>query len=265
VLSKFATSLALRPAGSARFEGYCLEASPGRAFGGHLMALALRAACESAHRDRRVYAMHARFLRPVEPGTPVSFEVTDTTNSRSFSRRTIVGRQHGKTMIDLSASLCVPAAGPDYQCAMPDVPPPDSLAAERSEPIDVRHVEGSAVHRGTLRDPSCQRVWMRAASPLPDDPALHVAALAYMSDLTVIWLTLAVNGMDVANRHKSTATVEHSLWLHRSFRADDWLLYDQRCNTTAGGLGVSTGNLFSRGGSLVASTVQIGTLKNPVE
>jgi acyl-CoA thioesterase-2 len=254
-----AARFAVRALGDGRFEGRCLEASPARAFGGHVLALALQSAQLTAPDDRPVHYAHARFLRPVDPGQPLALSVRPTSETRRFSRREVTGEQNGKTAVELSAAFALARDSGDFQQPMPDVPPPESLASDRTYPIEARQVEGNAVHEGRLRDPSRQRFWMRAAEPFPDDARLHASALGFMSDLQLLWVCLAANGIDVARRHEA-ATLEHTLWFHRPARADDWLLYDQTCMSTARGLGMTSGSIFTRTGALAASAVTIGTL-----
>jgi len=255
----FARRLSVRRLDDRTFRGASEDASPQRGFGGLLMAHALAAACATVQGERAMHALAARFLRPVDSTQPVDYVVHDASDTRNFSRRAIRCVQGDKVMLELSASFVVPLSGPQFQLPMPQVPPPEELVSERVDPIDVRHVEGEAVLQGQLREPSRQRVWMRASDSLPGDPALHACALAYLSDLTILWLALSANGLDVvAGRHTQLASLEHTLWVHRPFRADAWLLYDQQCVATGGGLALCRGELFTRDGQLVASVAQTG-------
>jgi acyl-CoA thioesterase-2 len=258
----FADQLEPRALDASRCEGACREASPGRAFGGHVFALAVRAAQRAVTDDRSIHHARGVFLRPAAPHAPIVYSITGSSDTRRFSRREVVGEQNGKRLIELSASFAQPRDGPDFQSTMPEVEGPDALNAERSDPVEVRPVEAAAIHEARLRDPKRQQFWMRVREPLPDDPTLHAAAIAYMSDLQLLWLCLSANGLDVARRHE-TASVEHSLWFHRAARADDWLLFDQQCLSTSYGLGVVQGCLYARDGRLAASVVTTGTLPAP--
>lgn len=254
-----AEHLALAPQSDRVFHGQCLEASPGRAFGGHVFALALHAAQLTVAGDRPIHSAHARFLRPVDPTMPLVCAVDDSSESRRFSRRRVVGEQNGKAMVELSAAFALRRETDDFQQPAPDVALPESLTSDRIRLVEIRQVEGNAIHEGRLSEPSRQRFWMRTTDELPDDPLVHNAALGYMSDLQLLWVCLSANGIDVARRHE-TATLEHSLWFHRPARADQWLLFDQQSVSTAGGLGMSSGSIYTRNGALSASVVTIGSM-----
>jgi len=127
-------------------------------------------------------------------------------------------------------------------------------------PISLRIVE---IERYTSRMPQAPRfhVWMKASDRLPDDPALHRAVLAYASDMTLLDATLIAHGRTVFDADIQSASLDHALWFHRPFRADEWLLYAQDSPGTAGGRGFARGSLFARDGSLVASVVQEGLIR----
>jgi acyl-CoA thioesterase-2 len=224
-----------------------------------VFALAVRAAQRAVAGDRAIHHAQGLFLRPADPSSAIVYSIGRSSDTRRFSRREVVGEQNGRRLIELSASFAQPRAGPDFQLAMPEVAAPEALQAERTDPVEVRPVEGAAVHEGRLRDPKRQQFWMRVREPLPRDPTLHATAIAYMSDLQLLWLCLSANGLDIARRHE-TASVEHSLWFHRAARADDWLLFDQQCLSTSYGLGAVHGCLYARDGRLAASVVSTGTL-----
>ena len=255
----FADDLEPRALDGSHCEGACREASPGRAFGGHVFALAVRAAQRAVAGDRAIHRARGLFLSPADPSSPIVYSIGRASDTRRFSRREVFGEQNGRRLIELSASFAEPRGGPDFQVTMPEVAAPEALRAERTDPVEVRPIEGAAIHEGRLRDPKRQQFWMRVREPLPHDPTLHATAIAYMSDLQLLWLCLSANGLDVARRHE-IASVEHSVWFHRDARADDWLLYDQQCLSTSNGLGVVQGCMYARDGRLAASVVTTGTL-----
>lgn len=259
----FAQDLAVRQVADDLFEGMCGAASPQRAFGGALMAQALSAATAAVAAERTIHYFHARFLRPVDPTRPLQYRVHPESDSRSFSRRAVQGVQDGKAVLQAVASFAAAQAddGPAFQRAMPAVPGPAQLVSERTDPIDVRHVEGDAVLNGRLREPDRQQIWARVNQPLPDRPTVHTSALAWVSDLTLLWLALSANGMDLAHRHRQLATIEHTLWFHRPARADQWLLYAQECVSVSGGLAMLRGEIYSEAGAHVASVAQVGTVR----
>lgn len=238
-----------------------------RVFGGQVAAQALIAAGRTVDPDRPVHSLHAYFLRPGDPSTPIVYRVDRSRDGKSFTTRRVVATQRGEQIFVMSASFQVQEVGLDHQDPMPDVADPESLptiherlaaAGERwqerwseFESIDLRHVEE--------QDPFRSRVWLRAVAPLPDDPLLHVCVLAYASDLTL--LLSALKPHDVRPEQLQLASLDHALWFHRPFRADEWLLYDQATPSASGARGFATGRIFSADGRLVASAVQEGLVR----
>jgi acyl-CoA thioesterase II len=238
-----------------------------RVFGGQVAAQALVAAGRTVEPERRVHSLHAYFLRPGDPSTPIIFRVDRSRDGRSFTTRRVMATQRGEQIFVMSASFQVRETGLDHQDPMPDVPDPESLptvqerieaAGERWQDrwsefasIDLRHVEDD--------DPYRSRVWLRTVAPLPDDPLLHVCVLAYASDLTL--LLSALGPHDVRPEQLQLASLDHALWFHRPFRTDEWLLYDQVTPSAARARGFATGHIFSFDGRLVASAVQEGLVR----
>jgi acyl-CoA thioesterase-2 len=228
------------------------------------MALALRAAQATVKSGRNVHLLHMRFVRPIDVLQPVALLVAEETESRSFSRRRVTAIQGVKEVSVMMAEFIRPDPhGRSFQIPLPTVTPPNDLAAEVNWMVETRHVEGDALRRGALADPARQRIWNRIPEPLPDDPALHACALVHMSDATQMWLAMSVNGIDVATRGRTIASLEHSMWFHRAVRADDWILYDQLCPSTSDGTGFVMGQLFAIDGTLVATAAQSGVLRPP--
>jgi acyl-CoA thioesterase II len=238
-----------------------------RVFGGQVAAQALVAAGRTVGQERPVHSLHAYFLRPGDPSTPIIYHVDRSRDGHSFTTRRVVATQRGEQIFVMSASFQVAETGLDHQDPMPDVPDPESLptvqeriesAGERwrdrwaeFESIDLRHVEDEDRFRN--------RVWLRAVAPLPDDPMVHVCVLTYASDLTL--LLSALRPHDVRVEELQLASLDHALWFHRPFRADEWMLYDQSTPSAAGARGFATGSIFSRDGRLVASAVQEGLIR----
>jgi acyl-CoA thioesterase II len=235
-----------------------------RVFGGQVLGQALAAAHRTSPPGRAVHSLHAYFLRPGDPAVPIIYDVQTLRDGRSFSARRVAARQHGNPIFYLSASFQVPEAGPEHRDVAPAAPPPDELPRlefqDEWAALEVKDA-GSSRPGGELHDPqhpALARVWMRTAGRLPDDAVIHQCALAYMSDLTLLGASMVPHAGQVLVQ---TASLDHAMWFHRPFRADDWLLYDQVSPSASGARGLSIGRIFSRDGALVATAVQEGLLR----
>lgn len=260
------------------FRGVSPAESPVRVFGGQVAGQALVAAGRTVPTDRRVHSLHAYFLRPGDPSAPIVYEVDRTRDGRSFTTRRVMAVQHGKPIFSLSASFQVDEDGIDHAEGMPRVPDPETLPtygeltgelreklgglATLPRPIDLRYVTDPPwVRRESGPQEARNQVWMRADGTLPDDDLLHVCLLAYASDLTLLDSVLARHGVYWGLDKVIGASLDHAMWFHRPFRADDWFLYDCSSPSASGARGLATGNFFSRDGSLVATVVQEGLLR----
>ena len=271
--------LDLDPAGEDRFQGASPKVGPQRVFGGQVAAQALVAAGRTVDPGRTVHSLHGYFVRPGDPTVPITYQVEDIRDGRSFSVRRSVASQHGKTIFFMSASFHVREEGLDHRMpAPPEVPQPEEVPtmAERlsryperlgiwgliPRPIDVRYVgEPGWVRPGDRPAETRQRVWMRIDGKLPDDPLLHACLLTYASDLTLLDSVLSAHGEVWGPGGFVGASLDHALWLHRPFRADEWFLYDCWSPSASGGRGLATGQMFGRDGSLIASATQEGLLR----
>ncbi len=261
------------------FRGLTPQVGWQRVFGGLVVAQALVAASRSVL-GRSPHSLHGYFLLPGDPLAPIIYEVDRLRDGRSFATRRCNAIQHGHAIFSLSASFQIEEEGLEYAAAMPDAPPPESLPSEAElietfgeglpEPIrrwfaSVRPIETRPVDpaRYMRRQPGApfQNVWLRAASPLPDDPAIHRAVLAYLSDMTLLDTALMAHGRYIFDKRLQVASIDHALWFHRPFRADEWLLYVQDSPNTSGGRGLTRGLLFSRDGRLIASAMQEGLMR----
>jgi acyl-CoA thioesterase-2 len=254
-----------------------------RVFGGQVAAQALAAAGRTVEDGYAVHSLHGYFLRPGDTAVPIVYAVEASRDGRSFCFRRVVARQHGESIFYLSASFQRPEPGLDHQDSPPQAAPPDTcpslgehLAATTGRPVhrwdsewaalDVRYA-GDSRPGGRLQDPvhpAVARVWMRAAGRLPDDPLLHACVLTYASDLTLLAATLVPHGVMIGDRRLQTASLDHAMWFHRPFRADEWMLYDQVSPSASGARGLGTGRVFSEDGRLIASAVQEGLIR-PVQ
>ena len=251
-----------------------------RVFGGQVAGQALVAAGRTVPADRPVHSLHAYFLRPGDPSVPIVYEVDRIRDGRSFTTRRVVAVQHGKPIFNMSASFQLVEQGIEHQTSMPDVVPPEDLLRleermrpyademggwyTRPRPIDVRYVDDPpriAKDSGQRR-PSSQ-VWMRADGKLPDDPLVHVCAVTFASDMTLLDSTLLGHGLAWGTGDVLGASLDHAMWFHRPFRADEWWLYDQESPWTGGARGLSRGSIFTRDGQLAVSVVQEGLLRIP--
>ena len=240
-----------------------------RVFGGQVAGQALVAAGRTVPPDRPVHSLHAYFIRPGDPSTPIVYTVDRVRDGRSFTTRRVSAIQHGKTIFTLSASFHHPEPGIQHAAAMPPVPPPDTIAQLADDgslagnPIDLRFVGPSRVDSGGQRiaDTEHNLVWLRANGELPDDPLLHVCLMTYASDLTLLDSVLRRHGLSWIDGRNSGASLDHAMWFHRPFRADRWLLYDQESPVAAGARGLARGQVFTEQGDLVVSVVQEGLVR----
>jgi len=238
-----------------------------RTFGGHVAGQSLVSAVRTVDGRFQVHSLHGYFLRPGDAKAPTVFLVERLRDGGSFVTRRVNAIQHGETIFSMSASFQADQSGIEHQDAMPSAPPPDDLPGFRSggvfddagfaqfEEWDIRIVPRDEV----LRLPgkaSQQQVWFRHRDPLPDDHVLHICALAYMSDLTLLG-SAQVNHADV-RKHLMVASLDHAMWFMRSFRADEWLLYDQSSPSASGGRSLTQGKIFNQYGEMVAAVMQEG-------
>jgi acyl-CoA thioesterase-2 len=261
------------------FRGRSPQVGWQRVFGGLVVAQALVASARTVE-GRAPHSLHGYFLLPGDPAIPIIYEVDRIRDGKSFTTRRCNAVQHGRAIFSLSVSFQIEEAGLEHAVPMPEVPPPECLPSEsemlhrfgaampeairrwfaRERPIELRlvHLPPYVSHdKGVLE----QNVWMRTAGPLPDDPAVHRAVLAYLSDMTLLDAALGAHGLSVFDADLQVASLDHALWFHRPFRADEWLLYAQDSPNSCGARGFARGLLFSHDGRLVASVVQEGLIR----
>jgi acyl-CoA thioesterase-2 len=237
--------------------------SAGRCLRPVLLAQSIIAASRTLPDERIIHSLHGYFLRPGEPEVPVVYRVERIRDGRSFVTRRVTGIQHGQAIFMLSASFQVREEGLEHQDPMPVVPPPEDLVDVHPNRAGLAELHRLEWPGWDLRDvlppegegpdaPAHQQLWMRYREQLPDDPLLHVCALAYASDLRLLGTSLVPHPGAVVQ----AASLDHAMWFQRPFRADDWLLYDQTSPSAVGARGLTQGRFFDRAGNLVAAVVQ---------
>ena len=252
-----------------------------RVYGGQVVGQALVAAARTVGAaDRMTHSLHAYFLLPGDPKAPIIYEVDRIRDGGSFTTRRVVAIQHGQPMFSMAVSFHKPEPGFDHQIAMPDVPPPEELASEEElkarllphlpetmrkyweleRPIELRPTDLSRYLSSEKGEPR-QHIWIKASGSLPDDPRLHQCVLAYASDFSLLDTALVAHGRLMFDPRIMMASLDHAVWFHRPFRADEWLLYAQDSPSSQGARGFCRGSIFSRDGVLVASVAQEGLIR----
>ena len=261
------------------FRGVSPEDRSQRVFGGQVLGQALVAATRTVE-DRFCHSLHAYFLVPGDPKVPILYEVDRSRDGKSFSSRRVVAIQHGRQIFHMSVSFQVVEPGLEHQIDPPPAPRPESLPSEdearrriaahvpeayreqflRPRPIELRAVDRKEIIHPPKAPPN-QSVWVRATGALPDDPALHQCVLAYASDMTLLDTSLLPHGIGWFENRVQMASIDHAMWFHRPFRADEWLLYVQDSPAMHGARGFNRGLIYSESGKLVASVAQEGLIR----
>jgi len=260
------------------FTGPSLFMPTGRVFGGQVLAQSLVAAMRTVPDDRSVHSVHGYFLRPGDVELPITFSVDRIHDGRSFSTRRTQAYQRGLPILSMITSFQTEDVGVEHQEPMPaGIPDPEELpsAAEvlagvdhpaarywaTQRPFDLRHVDMPIYLDADHDRRPRQAVWVRTVGPMPDDPDLHRAALAYASDYSILEPVLRAHGIAWAEPGLKVASLDHAMWWHRFARVDEWLLYVQGSPTAVGGRGLSLGRFYRRDGVLVASVAQEGMIR----
>jgi len=281
VLDRLLELLDLETIGEDVFRGPSQDLGWGTVFGGQVLGQALSAAGRTVDVNRHAHSLHAYFLRPGDPTRPISYHVERTRDGSSFSTRRIRAHQNGPPIFFMAASFQRPESGLDHQAAMPGVPGPDGLASYdeltrrylplASEPLrssldiewpfEMRPVE---VIDPLSPQPTApvSHLWLRSAGKLPDDERVQRYLLAYTSDFSLLDTALAPHGRSYWQGDLKMASIDHAMWFHRPFRADEWLLYAMDSPNACGSRGLVRGQLYDRSGRLVASTAQEGMIRD---
>ena len=265
------------------FRGRSPEERQQRVFGGQVLAQALVAARRTVDEDRQAHSLHAYFLRPGDPDVPILYQVDRIRDGRSFTTRRVVAIQHGRPIFNMSTSFQVEEAGFEHQMPMPQVAGPDGLPDERElakqhrasappellveddwmrrdRPIEQRFADVINWYQPVAQEP-LQRVWLRAAGTLPDAQGLHQAVLAYASDLSLLDAATMPHAVTYFDDRVQIASLDHAMWFHRPFRADEWLLYICDSPSGSNARGFARGSVYDQDGRLVASVSQEGLIR----
>ena len=264
------------------FRGRSPQSKWQRVYGGQVIGQALVAACRTVAElaQRPPHSLHAYFLLGGDPKVPIIYEVDRIRDGRSFTTRRVTAIQHGAAIFSMEVSFHGVEQGLSHQFPMPEVPNPEALPTEndirqrmmvkladpvrtyyqRERPIEMRAVEYGR-YLGEKVEGDGFHVWIRATGSLPDEPAIHQCVLAYASDMSLLGAALIPHGLYIFNSEIMAASLDHAMWFHRPFRADEWLLYVQDSPNLAGSRGFARGLIFARDGTLVASVAQEGLLR----
>ncbi len=270
----------LESLGDDRFRGATEDIGTPAVFGGQVLGQALMAASRTVETERPAHSLHAYFLLPGDPHAPIDYAVSRVRDGRSFATRHIVATQQERTIFEMSASFQRVEDGVEHQAPMPAAPPPEDVASDVAQrralgdriparwkerfggerPIEFRTVDAPDWLAPAPR-PAEAQIWMRAVAALPDEPALHRALLAYASDHGLLRAALLPHGLSFMQKRLRAASLDHSMWFHRDFRLDDWLLYCIDSPSAQGARGLCRGQIFARDGRLVASVAQEGMVR----
>ena len=280
VLDELVDLLALEPLEHNLFRGQSQDLGWGRVFGGQVLGQALSAAAQTVPTERVIHSMHGYFLRPGMANKAIVYDVDRIRDGKSFTTRRVVAIQDGKPIFNLSASFQIQEEGYSHQDSMPDVPGPEGLKSEvelwadlldkipekyhsqvlAERPIELRPVDPVNPLRPDVAEPY-HRVWVKASGTLPDTQTLHQYLLAYSSDFGFMTTAMRPHRATWLNPKMQVASLDHAMWFHRPFRIDEWLLHCIDSPSASGARGLVRGSMFSRDGTLVASTAQEGLMR----
>ncbi len=248
--------------------------------GGQVIGQALQAAQRSTDAPKTAHSLHAYFMRPGAEELPIIYRVVRDFDGRSFATRRVIAMQKGQPILNMACSLQAPEGGLAHQDPMPDVPPPEGLKSDlelrlamgdkiperfrqqflRPRMIEIRPVSPRSWFNPVKQDPK-QCSWFRVVAPIGDDAAMHRAILAYASDMTLLGTAALAHGVSWMTHKLQSTSLDHSVWLHEDFRADDWLLYTTDSPWAGHARGFNRGKIYARDGRLVASCAQEGLMR----
>ncbi len=276
--------LELEPLEHNIYRGTNRDVGTGRVFGGQVFAQALVAARRTVPDAREAHSVHGYFLREGDTRAPIVFFVDRPRDGKSFTSRRVTAIQHGEAIFHLSASFHLHEDGLDHQVEMPTVPAPEECPEElelvranvdripeplrqiltQDRPLEIRLISPNDPFRKREPVPPAEvkrQLWFRVREKIGDDMILHHAVLAYASDYGFLPTALLPHGVSFRDPRLMIASLDHTLWLHRPFRADEWLLYTSDSPSAFGSRGFVRGQVFTRDGLLVASAAQEGLIR----
>ncbi len=280
VLNDLLNLLTLETIEQGIYRGQSQDLGFGAVFGGQVIGQALAATKATLPEDRKVHSLHSYFLRPGDAHNPIVYDVEVIRDGRTISTRRVQAIQHGKPIFYMTASFQIDEPGFEHQDTMPEVPGPEGLISDidiyrehadlipakirnkfiSEKPIEMRFVTANNPFKPQKDEPT-RHVWLRANGAMPDDFRIHKYLLAYASDFNFLPTALQPHGRSFAEPGMQLASIDHSMWFHKDFRMDDWLLYSIDSPVAVGARGLVRGQIFTRDGTLVASTMQEGLIR----
>ncbi|MGF1682549.1 acyl-CoA thioesterase II [Photobacterium minamisatsumaniensis] len=280
-LNELLTLLHLEQLEQGLFRGQSEHLGLPQVYGGQVIGQSLSAAKETVEESRQVHSFHSYFLRPGDPHKPIIYDVEKLRDGRSFSTRRVKAIQNGRPIFYLTASYQGEEEGFSHQSTMPNVPAPETLKSEQALIKEIAHglpkaavdafgcerpIEVRPVNIVNPLNPkaieSKQYLWIKANGEMPDDPRIHQYLLAYASDWGFLVTALHPHGVSLLSPNMKVATIDHSMWFHRPFRMDEWLLYVIDSPSASGARGFVRGEIYNQKGELVASATQEGLMRH---
>ena len=253
------------------YRGQSKDLNTGQVYGGQVLGQAIKAASDTVNDDRKIRSAHAYFIRKGDVNEPIIYGVDRALDGGNVSSRVVSASQYGKQILHLSASYHTEKEGLEYR---PDVELPTSVLdnALKSNDYATKHFQANYLDIVTIEgsqktDKNAMQYWVKTKETLPNQVQAHNSVLAYISDMGLLHSALMPHNLHVlGGPDKQTiimASIDHAIWFHRPFRADEWFFYDCRVVSTSGERGLSHGSLYTKEGVLFASTSQEGLLRIP--